>query len=123
MGYGFLPEKLQIYKKNDVLVYVSSIRSSSGNGMGECGAGSEIYLDLIDISRKMPRLKSSILIGSCRESIELEEQEISKGKVGAITIVGNNLTSHFLNYKNMNGDPVAAISSDYKLRFQGTQEQ
>jgi hypothetical protein len=119
---GFLPDKLQIYKKNKVLVYISSIRSSGGAGTGQCGSGSEIYLHFLDISQKAPKLKTSILIGSCRESIELEDQDVSKGKVGDITVVDNNLTLHFLNYKDIDGEPVAVVSHDYKLQFRGTPE-
>lgn len=118
---GFLPEKLQVFKKNKVLLYVSSIRSSGGNGMGQCGSGSEIYLNFLDISTQVPGLKSTILIGSCKESIELEDQDVSKGEVGDITVVDNNLTLHFLNYKEIGGEPEAVVTPDYKLRFRGTE--
>ena len=118
---GFLPEKLQVFKKKQVLVYVSSIRSRGGDGMGQCGSGSEIFLNFLDISKQVPKLKSSILIGSCNESIELVDQDVSKGEVGEITVVDNNLTLHFLNYKEIEGEPEAVVTPDYKLRFRGTE--
>ena len=118
---GFLPEKLQVFKKDKVLIYVSSIRSRGGDGRGQCGSGSEIYLNFLDISKQAPKLKSSILIGSCKESIELDDQDVSKGKIGDITVVDNNLTLHFLNYKEIEGEPKAVVTPDYKLQFRGTQ--
>lgn len=118
---AFLPERLQVFKTNNVLIYVSAIRSSGGNGMGQCGAGSEIHLNFLDISGNVLKLKSSILIGSCTESIELGRQEIMEGKVGDITVVDNKLTLHFLIYKNVDGEPVTVVTPDYKLEFGKTQ--
>lgn len=120
---GFLPDKLQVYKKNNVLAFVSTIRTNGGDGMGQCGSGSEIYLNFLDVSRKVPKLSARILIGSCKESIELGDQDVSRGKIGDINVVDNKLTLHFLNYREIDGEPEAVVTPDFKLQFRGTKEE
>jgi hypothetical protein len=111
---GFLPDSLQIYRKNRILLYISSIRTNAGAGGGECGAGSEIYLNFLDVNKADPLVRSKILIGSCDYSIELDEQDVSEGKIGEISVAGDKLLLHFLNYKNMDGSPTATVTPDLK---------
>jgi len=114
---GFLPEPLQPYKKQDVLIYVSAMRSNGGGGGGQCGAGSEIHLNFLDIGGKVPKTKSRILVGSCMDSIEILDQNMSAGVMGDISVDGNNLSLHFLNYRNLEGSPVAKVAPDFTRLF------
>jgi hypothetical protein len=111
---GFLPEKFQVYKKSNILLYISSIRTNSGTGGGQCGAGSEIYLNFLSVGKPEPQVSSRILIGSCDYSIELDNQSIPDGEIGDISAEGNKLLLHFLNYKKMDGSPVATVAPDRK---------
>lgn len=117
---GFLSDKLQVYRKSNVLLYTSAIRTNGGSGGGECGAGSEIYLNFLDLSTSSPQVKSKILIGSCDYSIELDEQDAFEGKIGDINVEGDKLFLHFLSYKKIQGSPTAIIAPDTKnLLFDG----
>jgi hypothetical protein len=111
---GFLPEALQPYVKENILLYISSIRTTNGDGGGQCGSGSEIYLNFLDVGSRSPKLRSSILIASCENTIELQDQNIPRGKFGEITVRDKKLVLHFLNYKNLEGYPTATVSSDFK---------
>jgi len=111
---GFLPEKCQPYKSRGILVYVSSRRTNGGLGSGQCGAGSEIYLNFLDTTTLTPKVRSRILVGSCEESIELNNQDVADGVLGNVEVVRGKLTLHFLNYKESEGSPTATVSPDFK---------
>jgi hypothetical protein len=111
---GFLPAELQPYLSKDIILYISSIRTTGGGGGGQCGSGSEIYLNFLDVRPRLPTLRSSILIGSCAQSIELLDQDIPAGKFGAISVANNKLSLHFMNYGNLEGYPTATVSADFK---------
>jgi hypothetical protein len=111
---GFLPDELQLYKEAGILVYASAIRTSSGNGEGQCGSGAEVFLNFLDTMRNRPSVMSSILIGSCDRSIELDDQDISTGRLGNISKKDGKLHLHFLNYEKLEGSPTAVVASDLK---------
>jgi hypothetical protein len=116
---GFLPDAIQPYKPAGFLVYVSSKRTSGGSGGGQCGSGSEIYLNFLDTKTAIPKVRSKILIGSCDESIELNDQNIVDGILGEIDVAEGRLRLHFLNYKQMEGSPTATVSSDFSALLFG----
>jgi hypothetical protein len=111
---GFLPNSLQPYGTSNILLYISSIRTNGGSGGGQCGSGSEIYLNFLDVRPTIPKLKSSILIGSCEESIELLDQDTLRAQFGAISVIENQLSLQFMFYKKLEGDPIATVSPDHK---------
>jgi hypothetical protein len=111
---GFLSDSLQPYKSRNLLLYVSAIRTNGGGGGGQCGSGSEIYLNVLDTSRTVPRTKSRILIGSCDESIGLVGQNIGDGQLGEVSVVENKLSLHFMYYRNLEGYPVGTVAPDFK---------
>jgi hypothetical protein len=111
---GFLPDALQLYKAEQILLYTSSARTTSGTGGGQCGSGAEIYLNFLDVSATTPKLRSRILISSCERPIELMDQNISDGRLEGFSVVGNRLSLHFLFYEEQRGYPTATISSDFK---------
>jgi len=110
---GFLPDSLQPYLGKNMLLSVSAIRTSAGGGGGQCGAGAEIYLNVIDIAKPEPKLESKILIASCAESIELFDQDISSGAMNGISVVDDHLSLHFMNYKDFDGSPTATVAPDF----------
>ena len=111
---GFLPDALQPYKAENIAVYVSTIRTTGGNGRGECGAGGEIYLNFLDLSPASPKVKSTILIGRCEKPIELVDQNLSASALVDVSVVAGKLTLRFLFYSDLEGGPVASVSSDFK---------
>jgi hypothetical protein len=111
---GFLPDRLQVYKKSNILLYISAIRTNSGGGGGQCGSGSEIFLNFLSVGKLEPSVSSRILIGSCDYSIELDNQSIPDGEVGEISVKGERILLHFLNYKDLNGSPSATVTPDRK---------
>jgi hypothetical protein len=111
---GFLPEDLQIYKKDNLLLYISAMRTKGGDGSGQCGSGSEIFFNFLKIGGIVPKIASQILIGSCEESIELADQNMSAGILGDISVVKNSIALHFMNYRNLDGSPTERVSSDFK---------
>lgn len=110
---GFLADALQVYKEDNVLMYISTMRTNGGGGAGQCGAGSEIYLNFLDVKSAVPKERSRILIGSCAESIELEDQDISSRVLGNITSINKSISFRFLNYKNFDGSPSATVAPDF----------
>lgn len=117
---GFLPDRLQAYKKMGILTYVSSIRSNGGGGGGQCGSGAEIFLNFLNVRSPVPKIASSILIGSCEESIELMDQDISDGKLGTLAVIDSKLSLQFMHYRGIGGYPTATVSTDLKrLDFGG----
>lgn len=113
-GYiGFLPENLQIYRHEKKLLYTSVRRSRGGGGGGQCGSGAEIHLHVLDVSKEA-RIISSLLVGSCRRSIELQNQDLSRNVLGDISVVSGRLSLAFLNYEKLTGSPVALLSKDMK---------
>ena len=118
VSIGFLPEYLQIYRRLGMLLYLSSIRTTGGDGGGYCGAGAEISLQFLDMKTRRPKFRQGILIGSCRDTIELVDQNVSRGIFGAISVVEGRLNFQFMNYGMRQGYPVATLSDDFKaLRF------
>lgn len=111
---GFLPDRLQPYKNQDILVYFSSIRTNSGGGGGQCGSGAETYLNFLDIGQSPPKVRSSLLVGSCNEPIEIVDQEMGQGKFGDISVVDQTLSLNFLFYRRLKGNTNGKVSSDFK---------
>jgi hypothetical protein len=114
---AFLPLSLQPYADRGIFLYTSARRSSAGNGAGQCGAGIEVYLHVVDLANNARSLGKS-LITSCLEAIELVDQDLSKNYLGAISIQSGSLNLHFLTYGNLQGSPMARLSGDFRsLQF------
>lgn len=114
---GFLPDHLQLYREKKVVLYVSAIRSNGGSGGGQCGAGAEIYLHVLDLKPAHPKHMARHLIGSC-SGIELDNFDQSTSALGDITIADGRLVFKFLFYRGYHGSPAATLSSDFaRLEF------
>ncbi len=71
-------------------------------------------MNFIDVSKAKPKQISRILIGSCNESIELEEINLSDKNLGEISVVNGKLSLRFLLYKEAEGKLVGVPSADYR---------
>ncbi len=117
---GFLPDHLQPHKDQKIVFYVSAMRSTGGNGGGQCGAGSEIFLNVLDLSPAKPKPLASHLIGSC-SGIEIDESDVNAGKLGDMSLVGGKLVMKFINYPGQATAAMATLSADFKkLQFIAT---
>ena len=119
---GFLPPQLQIYEKRNTILYISSIRTSGGNGGGQCGSGSEIFLNVLDLSRTRPRMIARHLIESCEKSMSIRNSSQS-GKsqsLGDIATSNGKLVITYGFHRDYEVAPIAALSEDFKqLQFIG----
>ncbi len=114
---GFLPDHLQHYKAKKIVLYVSTIRTTGGGGGGQCGAGTEIYLKVLDLKPARPSIIAKHLIGSC-SGIELENFDQSNLELGSISIVDGQIVMKFGYYRGYQGEPTATVSRDFKhLKF------
>lgn len=111
---GFLPDSLQAYKEEKILAYISTIRTNGGSVGGQCEAGAEIYLNFVGIKGELPKKISRILIGSCTESTELFDQDVSSGVLQGISVDDKHICLHFLSFKNFDGSPTAVVGPDFK---------
>ena len=111
---GFLPVELQPYRRNRKLLYLSAIRSTGGNGGGECGAGSEIFLNVLDLANAHPQVMSRTLIGSCSKNIELSELSDPPGNLAGFSVADGRLHLDFLFYKEIEESLSALLSNDLK---------
>lgn len=114
---AFLPIHLQPYIKRGILLYTSAIRSTSGDGGGQCGSGVEQHLHTLDIRQKHVRSVAHFLIVSCNEGIEMDNYDSNSG-LGGIEITNNRLQINFLFYRGKSRYPKALVSDDLsKLDF------
>lgn len=93
----FLPVNLQAYRSQGILLYTTSRRSVRGDGGGQCGAGAEDYLNALDVNRRPARVVARVLIGSCRENIELRDVS-NFGEFKSFWLDDGDLAMQFLFY-------------------------
>jgi hypothetical protein len=75
-------------------------------------------LNFLDTNAAIPKHRSRILIGSCEQSIELDDQDVSSGTLGGLYVAEGKLFLHFLHCKEMEGSPTAVVSVGHtKLLF------
>ena len=114
---GFLPDHLQPHKDQKIVFYVSAIRSTGGNGSGQCGAGAEIFLHVLDLAPAKPKPLASHLIGSC-SGIEIDESDAYAGELGDMSLVDGKLAMDFISYPGQATAAMATLSADFqKLEF------
>jgi hypothetical protein len=110
-----LPSELQPYLSQNVLLYISAIRTNGGSGGGQCGAGTEVYLNILDVKEKRAKSISRLLVKSCAESIEYLGNEESPPSLSGFSVVNNRLKIMFISYKEKEGSPAALLSDNLKL--------
>lgn len=65
----FLPLNLQPYRSEGVWLYLSAMRTSGGDGGGMCGAGEEVFLNVLSVRGPAPHRFARHLIASCEQGI------------------------------------------------------
>ena len=114
-GYvRFLPLAIQPYLANKIVLFNSVVRSTGGNGSGQCGSGYELFLNALKLSQSKPRVVGKVKIGSCTESIFPEGIDEGPADYSAYSVRDGKLIIKFFNYKSMDGSPTAALSKDFK---------
>jgi hypothetical protein len=91
-----LPPDLQPYRDRGILLLNTVMRSTSGDGRGQCGGGYEMYLHAIDLGRRPPRALGKVLVGSCRKDLYPEGMENGAADFSAYAIEDGRLRIHFL---------------------------
>lgn len=114
----FLPPRLQAYRNHGYLLFISSRRSTHGSGSGQCGSGTEDYLNVLDINAALTRIKARYLIGSCIDDIEVADFDQFR-EFKSFWVENEQLNIQFLNYDARCEDKLRAVlDSDFrKLRF------
>ncbi len=108
---GFLPDYLQTHKARKIVFYISTIRTRGGDGGGQCGAGSEIFINALDLKPQRPKILASHLIGSC-SGIEIDDSSLNN--LGKLTVANAKLHLNFIRYPKQGDMPRATLSSDFK---------
>jgi hypothetical protein len=114
----FIPLRLQVYRSQGKLLFISSRRSVGGGGGGQCGSGSEDYLSVVDLNSSSPRIINRFLVGSCLDGVELLYSG-SYSEFNSFWVENGALGMQFLIYDGRGDDKLAAyLDSDFrKLRF------
>jgi hypothetical protein len=109
-----LPRELQPYLSQNILLFTSALRTRGNDGAGQCGAGEEVFLNTLNISKKNPKIISKLLISSCAKSIDLAgSDELNASFISAFSVINNRLEINFINYSTKE-NLTALISSNYK---------
>lgn len=110
----FLPLELQPYLSGNVVLFNSVVRSTSGNGGGQCGSGYEMYLNALRVEKSGAKVVGKIKIGSCFESIFPIGIDEGPADYSAYSVKDGRLSIKFFNYKKMDGYPTAVVSQDFR---------
>ncbi|UIJ46284.1 hypothetical protein LZK98_04885 [Sphingomonas cannabina] len=111
----FLPARLQPYIAQGKLLLTLTLRTTGGDGNGQCGAGVEEYLKVVDVSSTRPQVIASHLIGSCAEAIELDHDGGREDMLLPFRVTRSELQIRLLSYRNRDGGPfVAHLSPDFR---------
>lgn len=70
-----LPARLQPYLARDRLLSLSVRRSSPGEGHGDCGAGAEMALTVVDL-HGTPSILARVPVSSCLDNIDLDAPDL-----------------------------------------------
>lgn len=120
----FLPNRLQTYRSQGYVLFVSSRRSVSGDGSGQCGSGVEDYLNVLDFNAEPARVRAKFLIGSCIDDVELVDASNFED-FRSFWVEEGMLGMEFLSYDGRCEDRLAAVlEGDFrKLRFVPSQRR
>ena len=116
----FLPMELQPYLSRNVVLFNSVVRSSGGEGMGQCGSGAEKYLNAVSISGTKVKVLGKVHVGSCYEPIEPDGEAGNETDFSAYSVQDGKLAIKFLYYQGLM-DPIGVLSKDFqRLEFPQT---
>jgi len=110
----FLPLELQPYLSRNVVLFNSVVRSSGGEGMGQCGSGAEVFVNALSISEAKVRVLGKVQVESCSRSIFPAAMEGEEADFSAYSVQDGRLAIKFGNYPEIEGSPTALLSRDYR---------
>lgn len=117
----FLPLDLQPYLSRNVVLFNTVVRSSGGEGMGQCGSGAEEYLNAVSIDGARVKVLDKVHVGSCYESIYPDNEDGNETDFSAYSVHDGRLAIKFLNYPEMKNSPTGILSKDFhRLEFSQT---
>ncbi len=108
----FLPLELQPYLSRNVVLFNTVIRSSGGEGMGQCGSGAEEYLNAVSIGDAKIKVLGKIHVGSCYESIYPDNENGKETDFFAYSVQDGRLAVRFLSYPEVKDSPTGILSKD-----------
>ena len=91
-----LPPGLQPYGDRGILLLNTARRSSSGDGGGQCGGGSEMHLHAVDLNKRPPRQVGKVLVGSCWEDLYPDETPTGPDDFSGYSVENGSLRIRFL---------------------------
>ena len=107
-----LPRRLQPYLGDGKLLIITSERSSTGSGGGECGAGAEVYLTVVNIIEDKLKPISLHLINSCLKNIEMDGGGEASNPFGGFFVGNHGLAVRFNSYGSSDGAVTGYLSQD-----------
>lgn len=112
----FLPLALQPYLSRNVVLFNSVVRSSGGEGMGQCGSGAEVFVNALSIGGAEARVLGKVQVESCSRSIFLAatEDEEEYADLSAYSVQDGKLAINFRNYPEIEGRPTGILSNDFR---------
>lgn len=116
----FLPLELQPYLSRNVVLFNTVVRSSGGEGMGQCGSGAEEYLNAASIDGTRIKVLGKVHVGSCHESIYPDNEDGKEADFSAYSVQDGRLAIKFLSYPEMKNSPTGILSKDFR-RLEFTQ--
>ncbi|KRC02738.1 hypothetical protein [Duganella sp. Root198D2] len=117
----FLPMELQPYLSRNVVLFNSVVRSSGGEGMGQCGSGGEVFVNAMSISGAKARVLGKVQVESCSLSIVPANME-QETAFSEYSVVDGRLAVSFRHYPEIEGRPTGVLSSDFRqFEFQETE--
>ncbi|WP_426344513.1 hypothetical protein ACN9MU_10015 [Pseudoduganella sp. R-32] len=118
----FLPMALQPYLSRNVVLFNSVIRSSGGEGMGQCGSGAEVFINALSMSDAKVKMLGKVQIESCWRSIFPDHLE-NASAFSAYSIRDGRLAVKFSSYPDVEGTPTGILSDDFRqLEFPQTEQ-
>lgn len=109
----FLPLPLQPYLSRDVVLFNSVVRSSGGDGMGQCGSGGEVFVNALSISGAKVKVLGKVQVESCSRSI-VPDRSGNETAFSPYLVLDGRLAVRFSNYPEIEGSPTGILSRDFR---------
>ena len=109
-----LPLALQPYLSRNVILFNSVVRSSGGEGMGQCGSGAEVFVNALSITGAKVKVLGKVQVESCYRSIVPYKAEEEETGFSEYSVQDGRLAIRFRNYPDVEGRPTGLLSKDFR---------
>lgn len=96
----FITKKILTIENRRFIAITFAERSMQGNGMGQCGAGVEMYFSALEITNSSIIKTNQILIESCKNGIDFAAASPENGEPIQLT-KNNKIMFRWLNYPDL----------------------